>query len=82
MQKMDLKPLNFVPGNNPDTDLILMDVKMPKMNGYEATTRKKYDILIEMSLLLCQTADGLISDKDKATKQDVMDIFQSQLKMN
>jgi PAS domain S-box-containing protein len=50
--------------NHPDLDLILMDVKMPVMNGYEAT---KYirnfnkDIII-----IAQTAYALMGNKEQA----------------
>lgn len=49
--------------NNPDIDLVLMDVKMPVMDGYVATMKIRQfnkDIII-----IAQTAFALIGDKEK-----------------
>jgi two-component system cell cycle response regulator DivK len=49
-------------------DLIIMDIKMPKMNGYEATRRirrlKKYKSIPIIAL----TSYAMMEDKEKAMK--------------
>lgn len=50
--------------NNPDIDLILMDIQMPVMNGYEATHQIRQfnkDVVI-----IAQTAYGLSGDSEKS----------------
>ncbi len=49
--------------NNADLDLVLMDIQMPQMNGYEATKEiRKFDTEV---VILAQTAFALEGDKSK-----------------
>ena len=49
---------------NPDVDLVLMDIQMPVMNGYIATTKiRHYDKDV---IIIAQTAYVLSGDKEKA----------------
>lgn len=57
--------------NNPDLDLILMDIKMPLMNGYEATKRiREFN---QNVVIIAQTAFGLIGDREIALKAGCTD---------
>ena len=50
--------------DNQDIDLILMDIGMPIMDGYEATRQiRKFD---ENVVIIAQTAYGLANDREKA----------------
>jgi PAS domain S-box-containing protein len=49
---------------NPDIDLILMDIKMPEMSGYEATREiRKFNPKV---FIIAQTAYALLGEKEKA----------------
>jgi PAS domain S-box-containing protein len=50
--------------NNPDIDLILMDIKMPVMDGYSATIKIKE--IDKKVIVVAQTAYALASDREKA----------------
>lgn len=50
--------------NNPDIDLIFMDIKMPVLNGYEATRQIRE--LSKNVIIIAQTAFGLAGDREKA----------------
>jgi PAS domain S-box-containing protein len=50
--------------NNPDIDLVMMDINMPEMGGYEATEQiRKFNKDV---VIIAQTANGMQSDRDEA----------------
>lgn len=49
---------------NPDIDLIMMDIRMPIMSGYEAVSKiREFNKEV---IIIAQTAHGLSGDKEKA----------------
>ena len=64
--------------NNPDIDLVLMDIKMPEMDGYEATRQIRQfnkDVVI-----IAQTAFALTGDREKAIEAGCNDYISKPIK--
>lgn len=50
--------------NNPDIDLVMMDINMPEMGGYEAT--KQIREFNKDIIIIAQTANGMQGDRENA----------------
>jgi len=64
--------------NNPDLDLILMDIQMPVMNGYKATHRiRQFNNNI---IIIAQTAFGQAGDRETALESGCNDYITKPIK--
>ena len=64
--------------SNPDIDLILMDIRMPDMGGYEATRLIRQ--FNQEVVIIAQTAFGLTGDKEKAIDSGCNDYITKPIK--
>ena len=64
--------------NNPDIDLILMDIKMPVMDGLEATRQIRQ--FNKEVIIIAQTAFGLTDDQKKAIAAGCNDYISKPIK--
>jgi len=64
--------------NNQDLDLILMDIRMPEMDGYEAT-RQIREFNKEV-IIIAQTAYGLFGDREKVVEVGCNDYISKPIK--
>ena len=61
--------------NHPDIDIVLMDIKIPGINGYEATQQiREFNKEV---FILAQTAYAQTGDCEKVCRPDVMIIFRN-----
>jgi CheY-like chemotaxis protein len=63
---------------NPDIDLIMMDIRMPLLGGYEAT--KQIREFNKEVIIIAQTAYGLSGDKEKAIEAGCDDYISKPIK--
>jgi PAS domain S-box-containing protein len=64
--------------SNPDIDLVMMDIKMPVMDGNEATRQiRKFNRDV---IIIAQTAHGLTGDKEKAIEAGCNDHISKPIK--
>jgi two-component system, cell cycle response regulator DivK len=61
--KNGLEAVNFAK-EHPETDLILMDLQMPEMNGYDASREIKK--IYPKMIIIAQTAFAMSDDRSKA----------------
>jgi PAS domain S-box-containing protein len=66
--------------NNPDIDLVLMDIKMPIMDGYEATRQIRQ--FNKNVVIIAQTAYGLAGDREKAIEAGCNDYISKPIKID
>jgi CheY-like chemotaxis protein len=65
---------------NPDIDLILMDIKMPEMDGYTATRHIRQ--FNKNVIIIAQTAYGLSGDREKAIAAGCDDYISKPMDVN
>ncbi len=65
---------------NPDIDLIMMDVKMPKMDGYQAT--REIRLFNKNVIIIAQTAYALIHEREKAMEAGCNDYISKPLSVD
>jgi len=64
--------------NNPDIDLVLMDIKLPTIDGYEATRQiRKFNKDV---IIIAQTAYALEGDREKAIAAGCNDYISKPIK--
>jgi signal transduction histidine kinase/ActR/RegA family two-component response regulator len=66
--------------SNPDIDLILMDIQMPVMDGYEATSQIRH--FNKEVIIIAQTAYALMGDRAKAINAGCNDYVSKPLNRN
>ncbi len=65
--------------NNPDLDLVLMDIKMPGMDGYEATCQiRQFNTNV---VIIAQTAYASSDKRDKAIEAGCNDYISKPINM-
>jgi signal transduction histidine kinase/CheY-like chemotaxis protein len=65
---------------NPDTDLIMMDIKLPGIDGYEATRQiRQFNPNV---VIIAQTANAMVNDSEKALEAGCNDYISKPINMD
>ncbi|MEK7720455.1 MAG: response regulator [Bacteroidota bacterium] len=65
---------------NPDLDLILMDIKMPELDGYEAT--RQIRLFNQKVVIIAQTAFGIEGERDRAIEAGCNDYISKPIEIS
>ena len=72
LPKTDKKAFNLL-DENTDTDLVIMDIMMPKMDGYEAIREIRKQPQFESLPIIALTAKAMKYDREKCIKAGAND---------